>query len=570
MKLLENIKHKLLSTELELFDLFTFYRYISVLVISFFYLTNFSDYTDTKYLYLKFIAIVCLFLEAYVFTKFYKMNNDMRYRRILISVEALTLTFVYLFTGASEGVLGTAFLWYIINPMLIAVIVRPFYFCWGILIVIIGIIIFWYVFLQGKHYLFLYLHGHYVFIITFVFIILIAQLLYYFIESISRQNELVKKQLDDIKTLYEAVELFSIHSNPKEIINLFAAYTKSITEATKVIIWVNMGKNETENTEMYYSVRGPKSALLEEEWYPHVKNAFEEEGSYIKQDVHEIKDKRQNYIGVLIIVKIKSKTRVFGVLAGFYLDDGKKMNILVKKQNLIFLADLCAVALEKTILETMAEKFLLLQEQNRIAGELHDNVTQNIFGIIHGLDALLKNKNLDDLSKRQIEIMQRTAQDSLKDLRSIIYDMSSIKSRKEEFASEIKKYLENLSKLNQIKVEYKCSCNIDSLEVDFKKAIYRIIKEATGNSIRHSGCDYIHVKIYSGDDFLYLKIEDNGCGFDCGFDIDGIKNKSLPNGGLGIINMFEITRKLNGRCDIKSRRGEGTSIFVKLPKRVVS
>lgn len=195
-------------------------------------------------LYLKVGIISCLFLEAYIFIRIYHNSENERDRKILIFIESVGFSAIFFLTGGANGELGTIFLWYAINPILLAATMRPVYLCWSMLIVFATTLFFLHkINIYNQDNVFSFWTEYSVFIVTFIFIILIAQLFHYFIINISQQAEATQKQLVHIKTLYEAVEVFSSHSDPQEIVNLFTSYSKSITDANKVIIWLEANFN---------------------------------------------------------------------------------------------------------------------------------------------------------------------------------------------------------------------------------------------------------------------------------------------------------------------------------------
>lgn len=96
-------------------------------------------------------------------------------------------------------------------------------------------------------------------------------------------------------------------------------------------------------------------------------------------------------------------------------------------------------------------------------------------------------------------------------------------------------------------------------ENDLKKAVYRIICEAVGNSVRHGKCSRIMIVLKIQKEYIELDITDDGVGFD------------LDKGskGLGIQNIHNLVYYFNGSIDIESRLGKGTAIHIKFPINIL-
>lgn len=224
------------------------------------------------------------------------------------------------------------------------------------------------------------------------------------------------------------------------------------------------------------------------------------------------------------------------------------------------MTELSAVILERLYLEEITQKLVVAEEQNRIANEMHDSVCQRLFSISYAIHTLVaKYSKLSDMELRDqlIRIMENSNM-AMKELRSTIYKLSSKKQGRRIFVSDIKDYLDSVARLNNVDVSFKCSGDEDLLTGAMKKAIYRIIAESTGNSIRHGKCSEVHVELNIKNTCTELIIKDNGKGFI----IEDTINK---RNGLGISNIKRLVNSFNGSISIDSVLGEGTCIKINIP-----
>ncbi len=91
-----------------------------------------------------------------------------------------------------------------------------------------------------------------------------------------------------------------------------------------------------------------------------------------------------------------------------------------------------------------------------------------------------------------------------------------------------------------------------------QKKLYRIIREATGNSIRHGRCSSLKVSLKECKNSVKLTIDDNGNGFNA-------SEKSELKQGIGLINMQELIRSLGGFLELSSQKGKGTKLCCEIP-----
>ena len=97
----------------------------------------------------------------------------------------------------------------------------------------------------------------------------------------------------------------------------------------------------------------------------------------------------------------------------------------------------------------------------------------------------------------------------------------------------------------------------DTLPNDTALCLYRIVQEALGNVLKHSGARHARVELTRSEDAVSLRIADDGVGFD---------PKSVDaNGGLGLVSMRERLRLVGGQITIDSQPSAGTRIDVGVP-----
>lgn len=379
---------------------------------------------------------------------------------------------------------------------------------------------------------------------------------------IFQQNE---QTLNHLSSLYSAVETISSRNTPQEVIDLFAAYGRAMTGCDKIILWIE--KMEIDGIEQppVYSVKGKRKTFPEDEWQETLLEVWSKIRTSPQPIIKQLTT-RGDKNSYLIGVPVKSEARCFGVLCGIHSKEAQANEYIT--HTLSILGDLTAIAVERNLSELFDSKLLLLDEQNRIAGEIHDTISQNIFSIVYGIDALSKEAEefLNQEHQQRLFSIRNLASETARELRLLIYRLSPRKRGDDTFLKEITGYLEEVARLNQITIKFNYTGKDEYLNQAIRKAVYRIVKEATGNAMRHGQSKEIEVKLEMNPFRCLLVISDNGKGFKASkpFDLYGSRDQ------LGLVNMRELAISLQGNLTINSEPGKGTRVTCSFPTSPLS
>lgn len=196
------------------------------------------------------------------------------------------------------------------------------------------------------------------------------------------------------------------------------------------------------------------------------------------------------------------------------------------------------------------------KEKKRLAQDLHDGVLGRMFGLRLNLDSL--NYNTDDEAiKKRFELLNELKTIE-QDIREISHDLNREKQVLiNNFVSIVHNLLEEQNTLHEANVFYSIDNDVawDKIANAIKINMYRILQEGLQNINKYANAQNISVEIKGDVDHVYLKIQDDGIGFD-------VNRKSK---GIGMQNMISRTNECNGIIDITSKKNEGTKIVITLP-----
>ncbi|MCL4879511.1 MAG: GAF domain-containing protein [Anaerolineae bacterium] len=220
------------------------------------------------------------------------------------------------------------------------------------------------------------------------------------------------------------------------------------------------------------------------------------------------------------------------------------------------LADLTAVAIENARLYTQAQELAVLEERNRLARELHDSVSQALYGIALGARTAraLLDRNPARLHE-PLDYVLALAEGGLTEMRALIFELRPESLENEGLITALSKQAAALQVRHGLKVNVDL-CNEPDIPLDMKESLYRIAREALHNTIKHAQASEVNLTIKRTDTAITLQVSDNGIGFEM---LD-----SFP-GHLGLQSMRERTLRMNGTIEVESSPGQGTRIFVSIP-----
>lgn len=206
-------------------------------------------------------------------------------------------------------------------------------------------------------------------------------------------------------------------------------------------------------------------------------------------------------------------------------------------------------------LEQENQRLAVLAERTRIAQELHDSVSQNLYGISLHLSAL------EYLQKKDPEAFQRTTQilremvsEALEEMELLVYELRPLVMEGGFYEA-----LENLCGLFRSRYKLAIATSFkgvdESLKLKVQTALYRVAQEALNNVVKHAQAKSVRVEMeLSSPGKGVLRIIDDGRGFD-----------QAENGGdrqYGLQGMKERVTEIGGKLRIESVKGKGTTVTV--------
>ena len=279
-----------------------------------------------------------------------------------------------------------------------------------------------------------------------------------------------------------------------------------------------------------------------------------EKFSRIEYETNEIKDQNSN-----LQEKNKTLVYVFSIctLLGlfFYVyktQQARNRELLFKQQQQVANEDIYNLMISQQN-EIEATR---IREKKNVAQELHDGVLGRMFGIRISLDSLDKVEETLAAPKRKKYLAELKSIEE--DIREISHDLNREKSELvNNFVLILNKLFENQRNTYDSKLVtfFDSQIKWELVSNTVKINLYRIVQEALQNCNKYADAETIKVEFKSEIDYLILSIMDDGVGF----------NTRRKKKGIGLHNIEYRAAECKGTVAIKSAKGEGTLLVVKVP-----
>ncbi|GGJ92161.1 sensor histidine kinase LiaS [Lentibacillus kapialis] len=208
-----------------------------------------------------------------------------------------------------------------------------------------------------------------------------------------------------------------------------------------------------------------------------------------------------------------------------------------------------------------AHKAAVIEERQRLARELHDAVSQQLFALTMMSEAAVR--QVDKQPKAagaQIREVAETALKAQSEMRALLLHLRPVHLSGDGLADGIKRLVGELKQKTQLDFTVQIESDLELSEA-VEEHLFRIVQEALSNILRHAGANSVKVELFTRSNGLFLHIRDDGQGFDAEEDK---KRKT----SYGLKTMTERTEELGGVFKVRSIRGEGTYIDIHIPSYI--
>ncbi len=202
------------------------------------------------------------------------------------------------------------------------------------------------------------------------------------------------------------------------------------------------------------------------------------------------------------------------------------------------------------------------EERQRIARELHDDLAQRLASALLRIRLALR-PDAGDARTETLDELREEIAEAAESVRRIARGLRPPALEEIGVVAAIRGHVRSVSETTDTRIEVRDETPgglvDDALRDEGKLAVYRVVQEALGNAVRHSGADRIEVRLGVLDGHFLADVEDDGHGF------DRTSVEAGDDGGLGLIGMEERAAIIGGELELDTGPGEGTRVRLKVP-----
>lgn len=279
-------------------------------------------------------------------------------------------------------------------------------------------------------------------------------------------------------------------------------------------------------------------------------------GRDYRQVVGDLLETTFPYIHAWMIIPLMLKEKMIGV---FTLSSREPGYFTQRHATLaLAIANQAAIAIENARLYEQAQELAAVEERQRLARELHDSVSQALYGISLGVHTarLQVDHNPGELAE-SLDYVLELAEAALTEMRALIFELRPESLEAEGLITALTKQAAAMQARHGINVELDL-CNEPDVPLKIKRELYRVAQEAVHNTVKHAEAGKVDLRLHMVDGAVILEVHDDGKGFEA--------TGSFP-GHLGLHSMRERIEGLDGGLEIESAPGQGTSIRAHIPVR---
>ncbi|EID17115.1 GAF domain-containing sensor histidine kinase [Mycobacterium xenopi] len=197
-------------------------------------------------------------------------------------------------------------------------------------------------------------------------------------------------------------------------------------------------------------------------------------------------------------------------------------------------------------------------ERRRLAGDIHDGISQRLITLSYRLDAAARAVGDDDEAQasRHLDEARELAELTLEEARAAISGLRPPVLDDLGLAGGLASLARSMPQLN-----LELDLSDARLPEHIELALYRIAQEGLQNVVKHAAATRTRLRFAVDGDIARLEIVDDGVGFDTFENPLG----GDEMGGYGVLSMAERAELVGGRLNIRSRPGAGTAVTATIP-----
>jgi signal transduction histidine kinase len=205
----------------------------------------------------------------------------------------------------------------------------------------------------------------------------------------------------------------------------------------------------------------------------------------------------------------------------------------------------------------------VLDERQRLAGEIHDTLAQGLTGIITQLEAAEQLRSNPNESLRHVEQARRLARESLSEARRSVQALRPALLENSRLPEALAKLADAWSGSSRVPVRIEITGETIPLSPELEITLFRVAQEALTNIAKHANATRVGLTVSYLDDVVLLDVRDDGVGFNVG--VESTAGTEANGHSYGLVGMRQRLGRIGGSLEVESGPGRGTAISASVP-----
>ncbi|WP_091071203.1 sensor histidine kinase [Paenibacillus sp. NFR01] len=198
----------------------------------------------------------------------------------------------------------------------------------------------------------------------------------------------------------------------------------------------------------------------------------------------------------------------------------------------------------------------IMEERQRLARELHDAVSQQLFAISMTATAVGRTLEKDfDKAQRQIALIEEMAAVAQSEMRALLLHLRPVYLEGKGLEQGLRELIKELEIKVPLDIVFEMDPGVQLLK-GVENHLFRIVQEAISNTLRHAKAERMEIRLHRRGDTVRLTLRDDGVGFE----MDESKQTSY-----GLSNMQERITEIGGSILFITAPGKGMRIEITVP-----
>jgi signal transduction histidine kinase len=188
-------------------------------------------------------------------------------------------------------------------------------------------------------------------------------------------------------------------------------------------------------------------------------------------------------------------------------------------------------------------------ERARIAREIHDAISQHLFGV----RMIAAGMRRADPGNQQARAIERISEEAVREMQALLAELRPPSVEGAGLAPALRDVCAAYH--DRLGITVQASLEDVPVPAPVEHALLRVTQEACINAVRHGQARELTISLARQDGHVELAIRDTGAGFD----------PAVPHAGSGLAHIADRVTELGGTVDIESAPGRGAALTVRLP-----